>query len=387
MNDAQNKAGGKADVGLLAAGHFLGDVYGSLLVTLMPVWVSLFDLSFSAAGFLVFLRSAGMTFFEPVCGHLADTTRRQIFPLGLLLAAVTMSALGLVPSYAALLLLVFVSTVGSSIFGPQAVTTARRSSGSFRGLGVAIFLAGGSLGAAVGPISVATLVDRLGIRSTWLLVLPGLLLAIVLSKRFAPRAVDPNPAKSAVDVRVLLRSRPVLALAGVLLLRGAAETGILAFLPILVEQKGGTLITAGATLSVFKLSGAVGAIVAGFLSDRWTGKPLMLVSFLLSVVFLYGFVQVDGTVALILIALLGGALLSSSAYTMVVAQDLLPGRHSTAAGLFWSISLLGGGLGALVEGFLADGFGVETALLLLGVPLPLAAAALTLGIRDRFPAG
>jgi len=179
----------------------------------------------------------------------------------------------------------------------------------------------------------------------------------------------------------------VLALAGVLLLRGAAETGILAFLPILVEQKGGTLITAGATLSVFKLSGAVGAIVAGFLSDRWTGKPLMLVSFLLSVVFLYGFVQVDGTVALILIALLGGALLSSSAYTMVVAQDLLPGRHSTAAGLFWSISLLGGGLGALVEGFLADGFGVETALLLLGVPLPLAAAALTLGIRDRFPAG
>lgn len=387
MNDVQNKAGGKADVGLLAAGHFLGDVYGSLLVTLMPVWVSLFDLSFSAAGFLVFLRSAGMTFFEPVCGHLADTTRRQIFPLGLLLAAVTMSAMGLVPSYAVLLLLVFVSTVGSSIFGPQAVTTARRSSGSFRGLGVAIFLAGGSLGAAVGPISVATLVDKLGIHSTWLLVLPGLLLATVLYKRFAPRAVDANPDKGAVDVRGLLRSGPVLALAGVLLLRGAAETGILAFLPILVEQKGGTLIAAGATLSVFKLSGAVAAIVAGFLSDRWTGKPLMLVSFLLSVVFLYGFVQADGTVALVFIALLGGALLSSSAYTMVVAQDLLPGRHSTAAGLFWSISLFGGGLGALVEGFLADGFGVGTALLLLGVPLPLAAAAFTLGIRDRSHAG
>jgi FSR family fosmidomycin resistance protein-like MFS transporter len=386
MKENASLGGSKKDLTLLAGGHFLSDVYGSLLVTLMPVWVSLFDLSFSAAGFLVFLRSAGLTVFEPVFGHLADTSRKQIFPLGLFLAAVTMSAMGLVPTYAVLLLLVMLSSVGNSIFGPQAVATARRVSGELRGLWVAIFLAGGSLGAAAGPISIATLVDRLGIRSTWLLVLPGLLLAIVLYLRFAPRASDPHSAPHAIDAKSLLRSPSVFALAGVLLLRGAAENGILAFLPILVEQKGGSLIAAGATLSVFKLSGAAGAILAGYMSDRWSGKPFMLLSFLLAILFMVGFLQTEGLLAWLFVALLGGTLLSSSAYTMVVAQDLLPGRHSTAAGFFWSLALLGGGLGALGEGLLADRYGVQSSLLLLGVALPLAAAVLTLGIRDRSPA-
>jgi FSR family fosmidomycin resistance protein-like MFS transporter len=342
----------------------------------------MFGLSYSAAGFLVFMRSAGMTLFEPVCGHLADITRRPIFPLGLLVAAVTMSAMGLVPTYGILLLLAVLSTVGSSLFGPGAVSTAGGLSDTFRGLAVAIFLAGGSLGAAVGPVSVAALVDAWGVRSTWVLVLPGLFLSVILYLRFAPRATTPPSSQSAPDVLALLRSGPVLALAGVVLLRGAADGGILAFLPLLVEQKGGTLVAAGATLSLFKLSGAAGSILAGYLSDRWSGKPFTLLSFLLAIVFLYGFVQSDGVLALLLVALLGGALLSSSAYTLVMAQDLLPERQSTASGLFWSVSLLGGGLGALIEGLLADQYGIETALLLIGVLLPLAAAALTLGIRE-----
>ncbi len=384
MKDESTRTGKQIDLALLASGHFLSDVYGSLLVTLMPVWVSMFGLSYSAAGFLVFMRSAGMTVFEPLGGHLADVSRRPIFPLGLLLAAVTMSAMGLVPSYGALLLLALLSTVGSSMFGPGAVSTAGRLSGTLRGLAVAIFLAGGSLGAAVGPISVASLVDALGVRSTWLLVLPGLLLSAILYLRFASRATAPPPSRAALaDAKGLLRSGPVLALAGVVLLRGAAETGILAFLPILVEEKGGSLIAVGATLSLFKLSGAAASILAGHLSDRWRGKPIMLGSFLLAIVLLVSFVQSDGIVALLLAALLGGSLLSSLPYTMVMAQDLLPGRQSTAAGLFWSLSLLGGGLGALGEGLLADRYGVETALLLLGILLPLAAAALTLGIREH----
>jgi FSR family fosmidomycin resistance protein-like MFS transporter len=110
----------------------------------------------------------------------------------------------------------------------------------------------------------------------------------------------------------------------------------------------------------------------------------MILSFVLAAVLLYSFLQTEGFVALILVALLGFTLLSSSSYTLVMAQHLLPEQTSTAAGLVFSLSLLGGGVGALCEGFLADSLGVETALLVIGVTLPLAAAAVTMVIREPF---
>jgi FSR family fosmidomycin resistance protein-like MFS transporter len=373
----------RVDLGLISAGHLMSDVYGSFLVTLLPVWLRLFDLPFSGAGFLVFLRSAGLAVFEPAGGYLADRRAERWFLLGLLLVAVSMSAVGLAPSYPVLVILVLASTAGQSLFGPQATSMATRLSGSARGLGVSIFLAGGALGAAVGPISVAVLVSVLGLRQTWLMVLPGLLLVAVLYWRHLPTPAGSPRGAGSTGLAALMRSGAALALAAVLLIRGATETGILAFLPILVQEKGGNLMAAGAVVSLFKLSGAAGAIVGGFLSDRMNWKPILALSFVLSAALLYIFLQSEGIVALLLVALLGATLLSSSAYTQVIAQNMLPGRSSTAAGLVFSISILGGGLGALAEGLLADRFGVEAALLALGLVLPLIGVAVTLGIREQ----
>ncbi len=373
----------KGGLTLLAAGHMMSDVYASFIVTLLPLWVRLFGLPFSAAGFLVFLRGAGMAVFEPLGGYVADRTARLIFPFGLLVVALAMSSVGWAPNYSILVLLVLLATVGQSLFGPQATSTVTHSSGSLKGLGLAIFLAGGSLGAAVGPITVASLVNAVGLQRTWPMVLPGLLLSILLYKVFAPGVGTRDNTNRSLDIPSSINLGPTLALACVLLLRGAAETGIMAFLPLLIEQKGGGLIAVGATISLFKLSGAAGAIIAGFLSDRRSWKPIMILSFVLAAILLYGFLQNEGFIALILVALLGATLFSSSPYTLVMAQHLLPERTSTAAGLVFSLTLLGGGLGALCEGFLADGLGVETALLIIGVTLPLGAAAVTIGIREQ----
>lgn len=373
---------GMAGLALLVAGHLMSDVYASFIVTLLPLWLHLFDLPFSAAGLLVFLRGAGMAVFEPIGGHFADKTARRLFPLGLLVVTLAMSSVGFAPSYSILILLVLVATVGQSFFGPQAASEATRSSGSFRGLGLAVFLAGGSLGAALGPITIASLVNAGSIQTTWIMVLPGLLLSVLLYRQFGLRIGSPYKIGRSLDIPGAITLGPTLALACVLLLRGAAETGIMAFLPIFVDQKGSGLVAVGATVSVFKLSGAVGAVIAGFLSDQRSWKPFVILSFLLAVVLLYGFIQADGTMALILVALLGATLLSSSSYTLVLAQNLLPGRTSTAAGLVFSLTLLGGGLGALCEGFLADSLGVQMALLIIGVAFPLTAAAVAVGIRE-----
>jgi len=383
MSQLKDKSGAKGDLALLSVAHLMSDVYASFIVMLLPLWVRRFDLPFSAAGFLVFSRGVSMAVFEPLGGYFADRAARLIFPFGLVIVTLSMSSVGWASNYTTLILLILIASVGQSLFGPQAVSTATHSSGSRKSLGLAIFLAGGSLGAALGPITVASLVNAVGLQRIWLMALPGLLLSALLYKKFAPGVGTLDKTKRSLDILSSIDVGPALALAGVLLLRGAAETGIMAFLPLLIEQKGGTLIAVGATVSLFKLSGAAGVIIAGSLSNRRSWKPVMILSFVLAAIFLYGFLQKEGFMALIFVALLGATLLSSSPYTLVMAQHLLPERTSTAAGLVFSLSLLGGGLGALCEGFLADGFGVETALLIIGVILPLGAAAATMGLREQ----
>jgi len=379
----KGRVAGAVDVVLISAGHLMSDVYASYIVTLLPLWVHLFDLSFSAAGFLVFVRSASMALFQPVGGYVADRTTRQLFPVGLLVVALMMSSVGLAPSYSIVILLVLIATMGHSLFGPQAASEARRSSGSFRGLGLSIYLTGGWVGAASGPLIIASLVDKVGLQRSWLMLLPGLVLCILLFIKFAAPAPRPQKAGSSAGILAALCSGPTLALAAVLLLRGGADTGIVSFLPILVAQRGGSLITIGATVSVFKLAGATGAIVAGSLSDRLNWKPYMVLSLVLAPVLLYGALQSSGWLALVFVALLGAALLSSSVYTLDMAQSLLPDQMSTATGLTFSLMILGGGLVTWCEGLLADLWGVQAALLVIGVALPLSAAAATLGIRAR----
>jgi FSR family fosmidomycin resistance protein-like MFS transporter len=372
----------KGNLILLSVAHLMSDVYGSIAVTLLPVWVNQFNLSFSAAGFLVFVRSAGAAVSAPIGGYFADRTAKPMFPLGMLVVAFSMSFVGLTPNYPSLIILILLGTVAQSFFGPQAASTAAQSVDKLKSFRVGLFLAGGTLGAAIGPIAIASLVETAGLRQTWLMVIPGLVLSIVLYRTFS---LGVKPASRATKSLQNWDSRnfyPTLALGGVLLLQGAADTGILALLPLLVEQEGGGLITVGAFISLFKLSGAAGALIAGYISDRINWKPVMIASYLLASLILYSFLRVEGFLALTLVALLGTTLLSSRSYTMILAQRSFPGRASTATGLFWSLILIGGALGALTGGFLADDLGVRTSLMVLGVTFPISAAILALGIRD-----
>jgi FSR family fosmidomycin resistance protein-like MFS transporter len=377
------RGGVKRSLALLSAGHFMSDLYTSFVFILLPVWLHQFNQPFSSAGWLVFLRGASMAVFEPIGGYFADRTTKLLFPVGLALTALAMSSVGSAPSFFVLVFLILVATIGQSFFGPQAASEARKSSGKSKGFGLAIFLAGGTLGGAFGSIIIASLVTVVDLRATWLLLVPGLLITALLFKQFTASITSVLKKDSPLEIFAELKSRPLIALASVLLLRGGAETAIMVFLPILVDQRGYGLIIAGASVGIFKLFGALGSILAGFHSDRRSWKPYAVTSFLFSILILYSALKVEGWLALALVALLGVILLSSSSYTLVVSQNLLPNKTSIAAGLVFSISLLGGGLGSLVTGFLADILGLETAVLVTGVIMALGAAVATLGIREH----
>ncbi len=330
----------------------------------------------------MFLRSASLATFGLFGGYFADRTTRHLFPFGLLIVALTMSATGLAPSYAVLMLLVLMSTIGLALFGPEATATAVHLGGSLRGLGLSIFLTGGPLGASLGPVVIASLVSAAGLQRTWVMVLPGLLLSVVLYRAFDALGQAPGATERSVDTRISIGVGPVLALACMVVLRSATEMGILTFLPLLIDERGGSLIAIGVTVGLLKMGSAAGTLIAGFLSDRTGWKHVTILSLVLAGALSWSFVRADGLLALIFVALLGAALRVSFPYTLLMAQRLLPERESTASALVFTLSLLGGGLGAFSSGFLADGLGVEVAMLGIGVSLPLAAALATMGVRD-----
>ena len=77
-------------------------------------------------------------------------------------------------------------------------------------------------------------------------------------------------------------------------------------------------------------------------------------------------------------------MISSFSVTVVMAQDLLPGRLGVASGLMVGFAIGTGGLGVTLLGLVADHFGVLAALKTI-LALPLAGLGLALLIRYPFP--
>lgn len=85
-------------------------------------------------------------------------------------------------------------------------------------------------------------------------------------------------------------------------------------------------------ISMMLLTGALGGVAGGFISDRWGRKPLIVGSLVLATPLFLGFLATQGALSLVFLALSGAALLSSFSVTTVAAQEAIP-EHKAMAGL------------------------------------------------------
>jgi FSR family fosmidomycin resistance protein-like MFS transporter len=115
--------------------------------------------------------------------------------------------------------------------------------------------------------------------------------------------------------------------------------------------------------------------VGGFLADRVGRWPVINLSLALVAPFYLGLLQL-GLPWAALPGVVGGFLLGmSQSPSMVVVQELLPGRAGLISGLLMGFMFVTGAIGTSVTGVIADGIGLLRAL--HGVALlPLLAAAL-----------
>jgi len=369
--DAANRLQ-RSRLALVTFGHFLNDSYGSFFAPLLPVLIEKLSLSLTAASGLAAIPSLTSALFQPLYGMASDRIRgRGFIILGPLLSVVCMGALGIVPHAFLVAFLLLLAGLGSAAFHPQAVAAAGTVSGARRGLGIAVFTFGGSLGFAVGPLAIIGAVQVLGLDRSYYIILPGLLgvLVLLVALQVPTGTIDRARTASLVEAFQGVQG-PMALLFTVAVLREVTRLVIATFLPVVLAMQGRSLVAGGLTLSLFSLAGALGGMVGGALSDGWGRKRIIAGSGLLCVPFLYGIFHTEGLVALVCLTLGAGTLSGANSVVIAMAQELVPTRAGTASSLVMGLGWGVAGMVLMGFGSLAEGIGVPRALdLTMTVPL------------------
>lgn len=371
---------------LVSIGHFTVDSYSSFFTPLLPLMVHKLDLSLARAGALVALSATASSFSQPLFGWLADHLRRPWFvACGPLVAAVFLSAVGLAPTYGALVALLMIGGFGVAAFHPQSAVLAR-SATSRPGPAMSLFVTAGTLGFALGPLFAVSIAGRWGLERTWLAAPPGLAISVLLFVWFArvvprPRSVAARPALS--ELKPVLR--PLALLYTAVVSRSAVSFGFMTFLPLHLDARGYSVQSGGVLTSLYLALGALGGLLGGWVAERRGGRSVVVSSFLWAAPLYLGFLLLPEPWSLVSLVAGGFVLQTSLPVNVVLGQDLSPRHSSTISSL-----LMGGawGVGALLVspvGALADRVGIRGALFALSGMLALGFAC-ALALPDIRPA-
>jgi FSR family fosmidomycin resistance protein-like MFS transporter len=267
-------------------------------------------------------------------------------------------------SFHAIVVAAAVVGAGSSIFHPEASRLAHMAAGKRHGFAQSLFQVGGNFGTSLGPLLAAWIIVPRGQPAiAWFASLACLGITVLVgvgrwyAKQLERRRAAPAAKRPAGKFR-LSRAKTAQAIVVLILLiisKYFYLISITNYYTFYVIQKFGVSIQASQIyLFVFLFAVAAGTIAGGPLGDRFGRKAVIWVSILGVAPFSLTLPHVGLTGTIILSAFAGFILASAFSAILVFAQELLPGRVGTVAGLFFGFAFGVSGIASAVLGRLAD---------------------------------
>lgn len=358
----------------VTAGHFLNDFHMAWLAPLLPLLVPRFNLSLALAGLLGTILTTSSALSQPLFGWMADRQARGLMAaVGPVLTVAAMSLTGVLPSYSTLVVALLVAGLGTAIFHPQGAASAGFHSGTRRATGLAIFVAGGELAYALGPLYIAAVVQWQGLGWTLPAGLPGILAVVILAAA-AWRWPTAQPSRRGSPWEALANQRRMLFLLWVfVVIRSIISLSFMTFLPLLLRERGLSLVMGGTAVFLFGGIGAAGGFTGGMLAEVIGRRAVLVLSLLLCAPLLALYLLVPTGWGLLFLPLAGVLLYTSAPVTVVMAQEGLPQHAGLASSIVMGAAWGVAGLMLTAVGAVADGIGLAQTLLLT---LTLAAVAL-----------
>lgn len=364
-------------LGTLALGWFLTLGARFLPPAILPQIRATFDIGDATAGIAISAIWVGYGVMQFPAGALADRRdERTLLSLSLVLAGVSLGAIGAAPVFPVFLVACGLFGLGTGLYGPPRGIALSNLFAPTPGRAFGITLAAGSLGSAALPFVASVLADGVGWRLAVGLVVPPFLAVAAATWRYVPadtgsaNADDGGAVALRRTLRHALTDRQVVIAVAALTLMLFTFQALTAFLPTyLIRAKGISQGVAGALFGVLFVAGAAFQLAGGGAVDRYGARAVMVVVAAATVLSLAALPLVAGLgpVAAVVV-LLATQMAVQPVMNSYIIEALPPDGTGTAWGFLRTAFFLLGATGSTVVGTLSErGLLDESFYLLAGV--------------------
>jgi len=375
----------------LSAGHGAADLNQGALAAMLPFLIVAAGLGYAQAAGLAFAIAIASTAAQPVFGIIADKfSKAWVMPLGVLMSGLGIALVGLLSgSYWLMFAAALFSGIGVAAFHPEGARMANRLSGKMKGSAMSIFMVGGAIGVAAGPVITSPALNRMGLQASAIAAVPGIIMCVLFlllipgmrrlaeSREREERLEDQIEEQKTGEAKggrrnewlkfswlcVSITSRSIIA------------HSLNVFLPLYwVSVLNQSMATSGMVVSFMVITGAIVTVMGGFLADRFGVNTIIKVSWVLLIPSVFFLTHITNPVLalLMLVPIATGSFMLNAPF-VVLGQRYLPKSIGLASGLILGLGGSIGGMFTPLLGAYADVHGLAAAFKLLAI-LPVVGA-------------
>ena len=353
----------------LSLSHLFNDMLQSLVSAIYPLIKNSLQLDYMQIGLITLVFQTTSSVFQPIVGFITDKKPQPLsLPVGMTCTMTGLFFLSGSETLWQVMVSVALIGFGSAIFHPEASRLARMASGGRHGMAQSLFQVGGNLGGSLGPLLAALIVAPYGQQNVkWfsLIALISIIIMVFISQWYAKNLKRMKRNRKPVEIRksLLPRSTIIKSLLVLLLLLFskyvymASITNYYTF--YLMHRFEVSVRDAQLYLAVFLFAIAAGTLFGGHVGDRFGRKYVIWFSILGVTPFTLLMPYANLLWTCILSIFIGLILASAFSAILVYAQELLPGKVGTIAGLFFGLAFGIAGIAAAVLGKIVDNNGIE----------------------------
>lgn len=367
---------------IIALCHLLNDSIQSVIPAMFPILEKSMGLSFTQLGMIAFSLNIVSSVLQPLIGMATDKKPMPYaLPIGLTSTMFGVLGLAFASRFEYVILSVLFIGLGSAVFHPEGSRVAYMAAGPRRGLAQSIYQVGGNSGQALAPLITALILVPLGqIGAAWFTLVAAVAVGLLVyiaswyTRKLNLEKLALKTAHTSRNLQKGISKNVKIALVLILFLIFARSwyisgmTNFYAFYAI--EKYGLSIKESQLFLFAFLVAGAFGTFFGGPLADRFGKKKIILLSMLATAPLTVMIPFVPSSVAFILLTISGFILMSSFSVTVVYAQELIPGKIGTMAGLTVGLAFGMGAIGSVGLGYIADLAGLSSMIIGVGF-LPL----------------
>ena len=379
---------------LIGVCHLINDTMQSVIPAMFPLLERDMGLTYTQLGLISFTLNMFASVLQPVVGAVTDKKPMPFaLPIGMVSSFIGLTMLILAPNYPLILVSVLFLGLGSAVFHPEGSRVSFMAAGNKRGLAQSIYQVGGNSGQALAPLISAFLIlpfCMYGASFVLILTAIGIFMLTKIAIWYRKQLEEEKLSKVK---KVLVSSLPPLTkkqvgialslLLVIIFARSFYVTNITNFYVFYLIQEYGLTIEKGQLLIfLFMACGVVGTFFGGSLSDRIGRKNVILLSVVVPIPLCLALPYVPLWLVVILLIMIGALIMISFSVTVVYAQELVPTKIGTMAGLTVGLAFGMGAIGSVLIGILMDKIGIETTMMIISVLPILMLVALALP-RDQ----